>query len=35
MTLPGAITQRWSFHAIGWNISAAMGDASVSSGAHG
>ena len=35
MTLPGAITGRWNFHAIGFGISAAMGDASVSSGATG
>jgi len=35
MTLPGAITGRWNFHAVGWGISAAMGDASVPSGATG
>jgi hypothetical protein len=35
MTLPAAITKRWSLHAIGWGISAAMGDASVPSGATG
>jgi len=35
ITLPGAITGRWNFHAIGLGISAAMGDASVPSGATG
>src|SRR6185437_11858027 len=35
MTLPGSITGRWNFHAIGFGISAAMGDASVPSGATG
>jgi hypothetical protein len=35
MTLPGATTGRWNFHAIGYGISAAMGDASIPSGATG
>ena len=35
ITLPGAITGRWNFHAIGFGISAAMGDASTPSGATG
>jgi hypothetical protein len=35
MSLPGSIARRWNFHAIGWGISAAMGDASVPSGATG
>src|SRR6185437_10544753 len=35
ITLPGSITGRWNFHAVGWGISAAMGDASVPSGATG
>ena len=35
MTLPAAIAVRWNFHANGWGISAAMGDASVPSGDSG
>ena len=35
ITLPGAVSGRWNFHAIGFGISAAMGDASVPSGATG
>ena len=35
ITLPGAVSSRWNFHAIGYGISAAMGDASVPSGATG
>ena len=35
MTLPAALTGRWNFHAIGYGISAAMGDVSVPSGATG
>ena len=35
MSLPGSIAGRWNFHAVGWGISAAMGDASVPSGATG
>jgi hypothetical protein len=35
ITLPGAITRRWGFRAIGFGISAAMGDVPVSSGATG
>ena len=35
ITLPGAITSRWNFHATGWGISAAMGDAPVLSGPTG
>ena len=35
ITLPGAVSARWNFRAIGFGISAAMGDASVPSGATG
>jgi hypothetical protein len=35
MTLPAALSARWNFHAIGFGISAAMGNASVPSGATG
>ncbi|MGH7915094.1 MAG: hypothetical protein ACREPW_10665, partial [Candidatus Binataceae bacterium] len=35
MTLPAAVAGRWNFHAIGWGISAAMGDAATPSGATG
>ena len=35
MTLPGAITGRWNFHAAGFGISAAMGDTTTPSGATG
>ena len=35
ITLPAALTARWNFRAVGFGISAAMGDASVPSGATG
>ena len=35
ITLPGAVSGRWNFHAIGFGISAAMGDTTTPSGATG
>lgn len=35
ITLPAAIAGHWNFHASGWGISAAMGEASVPSGDTG
>jgi hypothetical protein len=35
MSLPAALSGRWNYHAIGWGIASAMGDASVGSGATG